>query len=85
MDKLNFSRIPSIITLPELLAMQKTSMDEFLQWNVPPEKRERSGEESIAMRVVAAISVKGGISSCTVRALGPLPMMMSSRPDSMAG
>ena len=29
--------------LPELLAMQKTSMDEFLQWNVSPEKRKIQG------------------------------------------
>ena len=51
MDKLNFSRIPSIITMPELLAMQKTSMQEFLQWNVPPDKRKIQGLQAAFMDV----------------------------------
>ena len=51
MDKLNFSRIPSIITMPELLAMQKTSMDEFLQWNTPAEKRKIQGLQAAFMDV----------------------------------
>ena len=51
MDKLNFSRIPSIIMLPELLAMQKTSMEEFLQWSLPPEKRKIQGLQAAFMDV----------------------------------
>ncbi len=51
MEKLNFSRIPSIITLPELLAMQKTSMEEFLQWNVSPAKRKIQGLQAAFMDV----------------------------------
>lgn len=51
MDKVSFSRIPSIIALPELLDMQKTSMAEFLQWNVPPEKRKIQGLQAAFMDV----------------------------------
>jgi DNA-directed RNA polymerase subunit beta len=51
LDKLNFSRIPSIIMLPELLAMQKTSMEEFLQWNVPGDKRKIQGLQAAFMDV----------------------------------
>jgi DNA-directed RNA polymerase subunit beta len=37
--------------LPELLAMQKTSMAEFLQWSVPPEKRKIQGLQAAFMDV----------------------------------
>src|SRR5690349_5254638 len=37
--------------LPELLAMQKTSMEEFLQWNVAPEKRKIQGLQAAFMDV----------------------------------
>ena len=51
MDKVSFSRIPSIIPLPELLDMQKSSMAEFLQSNVPPEKRKIQGLQAAFMDV----------------------------------
>jgi DNA-directed RNA polymerase subunit beta len=51
LDKVSFSRIPSIIPLPELLDMQKSSMAEFLQVNVPPEKRKISGLQAAFMDV----------------------------------
>src|SRR3984893_13081189 len=51
LDKVSFSRIPSIIALPELLAMQKNSMAEFLQWSVPPEKRKIQGLQAAFMDV----------------------------------
>jgi DNA-directed RNA polymerase subunit beta len=51
LEKLTFSRIPSIIALPELLAMQKTSMAEFLQWSMPPEKRKIQGLQAAFMDV----------------------------------
>ena len=37
------------------------------------------------LRVVAAMSVKRGMSSLMVRAAGPCPMTMSSAKSSMAG
>jgi DNA-directed RNA polymerase subunit beta len=51
LEKLTFSRIPSIIALPELLAMQKTSMAEFLQWNLTAEKRKIQGLQAAFMDV----------------------------------
>jgi DNA-directed RNA polymerase subunit beta len=51
LEKVTFSRIPAIIPLPELLAMQKTSMAEFLQWNVPAEKRKIQGLQAAFMDV----------------------------------
>jgi len=35
LDKGKFFKNPSIIMLPELLAMPENIEDEFLQWNVP--------------------------------------------------
>ncbi len=51
MEKVSFSRLPSIIPLPELLDMQKSSMAEFLQINVPPEKRKIQGLQAAFMDV----------------------------------
>jgi hypothetical protein len=42
-NKVNFARIPSIIPLPELLEMQRTSYREFLQSDVPVKERKISG------------------------------------------
>ena len=43
MTKTNFARIPPILPLPELLEMQKKSFREFLQEDVPAEKRKIQG------------------------------------------
>jgi len=51
LEKVTFSRIPSIIPLPELLAMQKISMAEFLQWNVSVEKRKIQGLQAAFLDV----------------------------------
>src|SRR5437660_217833 len=51
LEELNFSRIPSIIALPELLDMQKASMREFLQRNVSPDKRKIQGLQAAFMDV----------------------------------
>ena len=51
MEKLTFSSIPSIIALPELLSMQKSSMAEFLQSEVSPEKRKIQGLQAAFMDI----------------------------------
>src|SRR3989344_4963854 len=43
MTKTNFARIPPILPLPELLEMQKKSFRDFLQEEVPAEKRKIQG------------------------------------------
>ncbi len=41
--KIDFARIPSIMGIPNLIEVQKASFEEFLQKDVPPEKRKRQG------------------------------------------
>jgi len=41
--KIDFARIPSIMSIPNLIEVQKNSFEEFLQRDVPPEKRKRQG------------------------------------------
>jgi DNA-directed RNA polymerase subunit beta len=45
--RIDFGRIPSAVPMPNLIEMQKTSYDEFLQMFVPPEKRTPSGLEEV--------------------------------------
>jgi DNA-directed RNA polymerase subunit beta len=47
----NFSKIGKIIELPDLLHMQKQSFKDFLQIDVPPEKREIKGLQAAFMDV----------------------------------
>jgi DNA-directed RNA polymerase subunit beta len=41
--RINFGRIPSAVVMPNLIEMQKTSYDQFLQINVRSHERENSG------------------------------------------
>lgn len=41
--KIDFARIPSIMSIPNLIEVQKTSFEEFLQKDVPPENRKKQG------------------------------------------
>ncbi len=45
--RISFSKIPSIIEYPDLLNVQVESWENFLQANVPPEKRENKGLQQI--------------------------------------
>lgn len=51
MNKVNFARIPSIIPLPELLEMQKQSFEDFMQRDVPAEKRKPQGLQATLLDV----------------------------------
>ncbi|MBI3292363.1 MAG: DNA-directed RNA polymerase subunit beta [Elusimicrobia bacterium] len=51
MKKINFSRIPGIIPLPELLEMQKKSFEDFLQRDVEPAKRKIQGLQAVFLDV----------------------------------
>ena len=51
MNKVNFSRIPSILPLPELLEMQKKSFEDFLQKGVPGDKRKLQGLQASLLDV----------------------------------
>lgn len=43
----NFARIKEVIEPPFLLELQKTSYEDFLQFDVPPSKRENKGLEAV--------------------------------------
>ena len=43
----NFSRLNEIVDIPDLLAIQVNSMEDFFQEEVLPEKRENVGLESV--------------------------------------
>ncbi len=49
-ERISFSKIPSIVTPPDLLNIQKEAFEEFLQLNVPPEKRENKGLQSVFLQ-----------------------------------
>ena len=43
----NFSKIPSILDIPDLIEIQKQTFERFLQTNVEPEKRENVGLQAV--------------------------------------
>jgi DNA-directed RNA polymerase subunit beta len=43
----SFARVPEVTPLPNLIELQKRSFEEFLQANVPPEKRKNAGLQAI--------------------------------------
>ena len=46
-ERLSFGKIPEIMNLPDLIEVQKSSYDEFLQRNIPPEEREDKGLQAV--------------------------------------
>ncbi len=49
-DRISFSKIPSAIEAPDLLAVQLESFEDFLQAKVPPDKRENKGLQSVFLQ-----------------------------------
>jgi DNA-directed RNA polymerase subunit beta len=45
-QRISFGRIKSVLDIPDLLAVQKDSFEDFLQLNVAPQKRENKGLQS---------------------------------------
>ena len=43
----NFGKIQKIIEIPDLIGMQRESFQRFLQMDVPPEKREDIGLQTV--------------------------------------
>ena len=50
-DRHSFSRIKSVLEMPDLLDVQLSSFAEFIQMDVPPDKRERVGLQSVFLNV----------------------------------
>ena len=45
--RMDFGRIPSAVPMPNLIEMQKTSYEQFLQRDVPNEKRTPTGLQEV--------------------------------------
>jgi len=43
----NFSKIPTILDIPDLIEIQKQTFERFLQTNIEPEKRENTGLQAV--------------------------------------
>ena len=43
----DFSKIPPILDIPDLIEIQKQTFERFLQTHVEPEKRENSGLQAV--------------------------------------
>ena len=50
-DVYNFSKLEEIVSIPDLLAIQVNSMEDFLQEEVLPEKRENIGLEAVFQNI----------------------------------
>jgi len=57
--RISFSKIPDIMEVPNLLAIQLESYSNFLQANADPEKRKNQGLESVFRSVFPIESPKG--------------------------
>jgi len=55
--KIDFARIPSIMSIPNLIEVQKTSFEEFLQKYVPPEKRKKQGLQAAFLDIFPIVNV----------------------------
>ncbi len=58
-ERVNFSRIPDVMDIPNLLAIQLESYASFLQSDVDPERRKEQGLESVFLSVFPIESPKG--------------------------
>ena len=46
-ERLSYGKIPEIMELPDLIEVQKSSYEEFLQRNTPPEERKDKGLQAV--------------------------------------
>ena len=46
-ERVSFSKIPSLVEMPDFLALQKESFERFLQLNVPEDERDHVGLEGV--------------------------------------
>jgi len=46
-DRQNFSRIPEVNAIPNLIEIQKKSFEAFIQWGASPKNRDLKGLEEV--------------------------------------
>jgi DNA-directed RNA polymerase subunit beta len=54
-QRINFSKIPDVLELPDMLEVQLRSFDEFLQRDVPPSKRKMQGLHAVFQNIFPII------------------------------
>ncbi|MGH9354818.1 MAG: DNA-directed RNA polymerase subunit beta, partial [Terriglobia bacterium] len=57
--RINFSKIPSVISIPNLIEVQRKSYDRFLQMNLLPSEREDSGLQAVFNSVFPITDFRG--------------------------
>ena len=55
----SYAKIPEIMELPDLIEIQKKSYEEFLQRDIPPEKRENAGLQAAFLEVFPISNYSG--------------------------
>ena len=58
-ERTDFAKIPQVVEIPHLLEVQLESYERFLQRNVPMDKREGIGLESVFRSVFPVVSARG--------------------------
>ncbi len=58
-ERVSFAKIPQVVDLPHLLEVQLESYERFLQRNVPMDRRESVGLESVFHSVFPVVSARG--------------------------
>jgi DNA-directed RNA polymerase subunit beta len=58
-ERVSFAKIPQVVELPHLLEVQLESYERFLQRNVPLDRRENVGLESVFHSVFPVVSARG--------------------------
>ena len=58
-ERIDFAKIPQVVDIPHLLEVQLASYERFLQRNVPMDKREVIGLESVFHSVFPVVSARG--------------------------
>ena len=58
-ERASFAKIPQVVELPHLLEVQLESYERFLQRNVPIDRRENVGLESVFRSVFPVVSTRG--------------------------
>ncbi|MBN1827436.1 MAG: DNA-directed RNA polymerase subunit beta [Candidatus Eisenbacteria bacterium] len=61
-ERLNFSKIPPIMDIPNLLDVQLQSFEHFLQMSLPPEKRKNQGLQSVFNEIFPISDARGNFS-----------------------
>lgn len=57
-QRISFSKIKPIIDIPDLLAVQKESFEDFLQLNIPPAERENKGLQNVFLANFPVLDTK---------------------------